>query len=555
MFYEIKEKRVQTGSHAKWWLTAAFSAVVVTATFIAFVFWLGIAVRQPEPNFPERYPAAPPPPTREFQQYKTPKPLSLTTPRVEYPTAEILKTTIKNKKGRIEMVEVNGAVGAPDEKASTSKITLEQLTSTSSTTQEPALVHIGLEDAASYDEDLSPDAQLRSKISKLVAAQQKRLSEGISPLEESAVSNGENSVKKKSEAVLPGWYDPSLQSQPSLLSEEVKTTDPPNQLRQDSVYELPDFSQIKPDLSAFNTKTIPAFTYLKEPLPQFEDLTDPSADISDEEDTNDDTYYYQQQQNLDVQQSTPHRTQYHRKEAADNTLMSFLQKRLSTIQEWLLYGGKKNRTVDILDLVKALNNSFQTKNVGLFINKLKDLYTSFNSSDIQNMPVSNLLYPTSPSVLNNSTSLVSFGLLAIDLFLLHNVQQIVWNEEAKIGEEMLKDPDVVALNALFMSPDRIQQLKQTNSRIFTDREKKGIVHDLIEFINGGLRAVLNLSKAYKSSTSKSNARSTSSGSTLDCIWTLYCRNLDKTAKLHGPYGFLAKMNRYVIYSLFNIYLI
>jgi len=59
-------------------------------------------------------------------------------------------------------------------------------------------------------------------------------------------------------------------------------------------------------------------------------------------------------------------------------------------------------------------------------------------------------------------------------------------------------------------------------------------------VNGSLRAVFNLGRAYR--------RSVESGSSspLDCIWTLYCRNLDKTAKLRGPYGFLAKMNRCVI---------
>lgn len=513
MFYEIKEKRVKTGTQTKWWLTAAFSAVVITATFIGIIFWLGITVRQPESNF-ERHPTF-----REFQ-HKTVKPT--TPPPIEYPTAEILKTTIKNKKGRIEMVD-NG--GEKLEK-STSKTTIVKTTREKNESPTDKSLELDMDDV--YPESESPDVQLRSKIAKLSSTQLDydegaHLRDGINPLEEvSSVSGGENnSVKKKSEAVLPSWYDPNLQNNPSK-------PEPFNDLKQDTVYDLPDFSQIKPDLSAFNTKTIPAFTYLKEPLPQLDDI----PPVSSESGTVDDSYYYQQQSTNAV---PDHKD--------DNSLTAFLQKRLHNIHDWLLYGSKKNRTVDLTEIVKMVNNSIQTKNIGSIFTKLKDLYTGFNSSDMQNMPVSNLLYPTSPSILNNSTSLVSFGLLAIDLFLLHNVQQIVWNEESKIGEEMLKDPDVVALNALFMSPDRVQQMRQTNSRIFTDREKKGVVHDLLEFINGGLRAVLNLSKAYKNSVSRSNARSTSNGSTLDCIWTLYCRNLDKTAKLQGPYGFLAKMNR------------
>jgi hypothetical protein len=534
MFYEIKEKRVKTGSQTKWWLTAAFSAIFLTTVFIALIFWLGVNVRQPESSFADRHSAF-----REYQQYIAPQPSTTVGSKLEYPTAEILKTTIKNKKGRVEMVEVSSEKPTP-KSVSTSSTSRTASTETSTSTQ--TSLEIDIEDEAdSYSMDQqSPDVQLRSKISKLSNAQMEyaaasdksHLQDGINPLEESSpVPSFENSsVKKKSEAVLPSWFDPSLQSnQPK--------TDPSNHLKQDTVYDLPDFSQIKPDLSAFNTKTIPAFTYLKEPIPQFGTLSEASNEDSGA--NVDESYYYQQATRTDSPQIT--------NKTPENSFLSFLQKRLHNMQDWLLYGGKKNNSsVDLMELVKAFNSSFQTKRIGTIFSKVKDFYTNFNSSDVHNLLLSNLLYTpqANPNILSNSSSLVSFGLLAIDLFLLHNVQQIVWNEEAKIGEEMLKDPEVVALNALFMSPERIKQLRSTNSRVLTDREKKGVVHDILEFINGGLRAVLNLSKAYKSSTARSNnARSQSNGSTLDCIWTLYCRNLDKTAKLDGPYGFLAKMNR------------
>ena len=68
--------------------------------------------------------------------------------------------------------------------------------------------------------------------------------------------------------------------------------------------------------------------------------------------------------------------------------------------------------------------------------------------------------------------------------------------------------------------------------------------ELMEFLQGSLRAVLNLGRAYRSSVVTGDA-SRASGNTLDCILTLYCTNLDKTASLRGPYGFLAKMNRSV----------
>ncbi len=554
MFYEIKEKRVKSGSHAKWWLTAALSAVVITVTFMAFIFWLGVAVRQPESNsnfVADRFPAARdyPPQPYKGSSSTPPAPKPTVAPKLDYPTAEILKTTIKNKKGRVEMVEVNSGSEAdklPPSKAA-KHATVERVT-----TGAPPSVEMEIDDFDSFfaEEESPPDeVQLRSRISKLAFAQSDarggadHLKDGVNPLEEvsAALPVAENnSVKKKSEAVLPSWYDPGLQNSAAPAKPE-----PSNHLKPDTAYDLPDFSQIKPDLSAFNTKTIPAFTYLKEPLPQFDNLPDtPNGDGDDDDDSSvDDSYYYQQTTTTTTREPNHHRKQ-EKKPHHQNSFMSLLQKRLHTVQDWLLYGTRKNRSgIDLMEMVKTLNNTFQNKNLGMFFSRLNDMYANFNASDVQNMAISGLLYPTSPSVLHNSSSLVSFGLLAIDLFLLHNVQQIVWNEEAKIGEEMLKDPDVLALNALFMSPDRVQQLRQSNSRIFKDNEKKGVVHELMEFINSGLRAMLNLSKAYKSSTSKLNARSSTSGSTLDCIWTLYCRNLDKTAKLQGPYGFLAKMNR------------
>lgn len=32
-------------------------------------------------------------------------------------------------------------------------------------------------------------------------------------------------------------------------------------------------------------------------------------------------------------------------------------------------------------------------------------------------------------------------------------------------------------------------------------------------------------------------------SELDCVWIIYCRNLEKAANSTGVYGFLAKLNR------------
>lgn len=186
-----------------------------------------------------------------------------------------------------------------------------------------------------------------------------------------------------------------------------------------------------------------------------------------------------------------------------------------------------------------MNQSLHDRNSSVVLSKLKEIY--YTTEDVS----PSVLYPT---FLQNGTGLISFGLLAIDLFLLHNVQKIAWNEESGVGEEMLKDPEVIALNALFMSPERVKQMVQPKSRNTTAEEvskSRGLISEAMDFINGMLRAILNLTKAYgRSKLNSSQQRSDDDGGkTFDCIWTLYCRNLDKTAKLRGPYGFLAKMNR------------
>jgi hypothetical protein len=97
---------------------------------------------------------------------------------------------------------------------------------------------------------------------------------------------------------------------------------------------------------------------------------------------------------------------------------------------------------------------------------------------------------------------------------------------------------------MFVSQEPTSRIGKENKE---DQDNKSMLQELIEFLHGSLRAVLNLGRAYRSSVVTGDA-SRASSNTLDCIWTLYCRNLDKTASLHGPYGFLAKMNRCVSVS-------
>ncbi|KAF6199904.1 hypothetical protein GE061_006202 [Apolygus lucorum] len=218
-------------------------------------------------------------------------------------------------------------------------------------------------------------------------------------------------------------------------------------------------------------------------------------------------------------------------EPPENPMFTFLQKRLRDVYDMI--GGKNLFSADWLDLVDSVNKSVHTKNVSFVMNQLKDMY--YNNSSTTELTLKSLIYPSRQSLLSNTSSLVSFGLLAIDLFLLHNVQQIAVADDEAVAKALKEDPEVAALNALFMAPEALSAGRSQ------EEESESVLGDLIDFAQGAVRAVVNLGRAYKKTTAPVRGRS-ADPSPLDCIWTLYCRNLDKTSKLHGPYGFLAKMN-------------
>lgn len=498
MFYEMRDKRYDSGSSClgRCWVLVAMCGLLITVSFIGMTLWLGMNSRPDVP--PAVYQPAPPPaiPNVHRHHYETTTAKS-TFPTVDYDDDVAMPTTsIKNKKGRIEIVEHEKIAG---------KI-------------QPTTPVIGRMDAM---------------------AGMTGLGDGISPVEETAAVEPPrvNGVRKKSEVVYPDWSaDLSQEAKVSDGSDEDRdgdVSDPPEQRFQPYyVGERPDVAQ--------KYNPIPAFSYLKEHPIRLtgKDIRPPGTSESEEY-----PYFYPQFEDV-----TPD------EKGAVNPLFTFLRKRLQDVRDWLAQsGGVRKNQSQWIQMVDAVNQSLYTRNATIVLSKLRDMYA--NTSDVAaDTPVASLIYPAAAAN-DSAASLVSFGLLAIDLFLLHNVQQIALNEDAEAGQQMLNDPDVVALNALFLPPDRVKQLRSANSRVLSDdrrdRGPKGFVSELMEFVNGGLRAVLNLSRAYRSSSRAAKAEGKSvgenhpgaSGSSLDCIWTLYCRNLDKTAKLDGPYGFLAKMNR------------
>jgi hypothetical protein len=103
----------------------------------------------------------------------------------------------------------------------------------------------------------------------------------------------------------------------------------------------------------------------------------------------------------------------------------------------------------------------------------------------------------------------------------------------------LRCPSVRHIRASFVSQEPTSRIGKENKE---DDGDKSLLQEFVEFVGGSLRAVLNLGRAYRGSMAPGDSPRAGTNA-LDCIWTLYCRNLDKTARLNGPYGFLAKMNR------------
>jgi len=461
----------------------AMCGLLITVSFIGMTLWLGMNSRPDVPAAVYQPPAHSVPNVHRHHY-------EVTTVKSAFPTAEyeaMPTTSVKNKKGRIEIVE-HEKIAAKVEPTTP--------------------IARGAAASVATDDDES------------------RLDDGVSPVEETIAEPSKvNGVRKKSEVVYPNWSDVEGKDEDEVVQE------PPQEFQPYYAGEL------QPDAHKFNP--IPAFSYLKEhPIRLSGKDIRPPGTVEVEEYP----YFYPQFEDV---------TPADEKTPPVNPVFTFLRKRLQDVRDWLAQSGVRKNQSQWIQMVDAVNQSLYTKNATIVLSKLREMYA--NTSDVAaDTPVASLIYPAASN--DSAASLVSFGLLAIDLFLLHNVQQIALNEDAEAGQQMLNDPDVVALNALFLSPDRVKQMRSANSRVLTDdrrdRNPKGFVSELMDFVNGGLRAILNLSRAYRSSTRAAKAEGksvgndpTASGSSLDCIWTLYCRNLDKTAKLDGPYGFLAKMNR------------
>ncbi|XP_048002698.1 uncharacterized protein LOC125239218 [Leguminivora glycinivorella] len=277
-----------------------------------------------------------------------------------------------------------------------------------------------------------------------------------------------------------------------------------------------------------------------------------------------------------------------------NTMTSYLIEKVQELHDWIVsdpdfeVAGNHSKKIksgnDFGQLLKALNESLIEGNVSIVMNKLKDIYFGDNYTSTNH---------SRKIILSNSTDLLSFGILTLDVMLLHNIQLMAWENQEGVRNKMLKDPDVFAFNALFLDPSKVESKQNEiyNTAAFSKRQNlrqenvddfdigKNLLENVLEVGMSTARAAIHLGRAYKNTKivlnqisnretlnsniqqqisrdidgnthalnhlSSQQATQTNAHGTyteLDCVWLLYCRNLAATAKLNAPLATMARIN-------------
>ncbi|XP_064076252.1 uncharacterized protein LOC113396830 [Vanessa tameamea] len=283
-----------------------------------------------------------------------------------------------------------------------------------------------------------------------------------------------------------------------------------------------------------------------------------------------------------------------------NTMTSYLIEKVQELHDWITTdpdfedksADKPKTGNEFGQLLKALNESLIEGNVTIVMSKLKDIYLG------EDFTISN---QSRKMILSNNTNLLSFGILTLDVMLLHNIQLMAWESQESARYKMLKDPDVFAFNALFMEPSKVETKRNEifhqydNSAAFGKRQNrldnedldmgKNLLENVLEIGMSTARAAIHLGRAFKNtkivlnqlsnreslnaniqnqisrnidanthalnhlqtSFNKNDSYSVASNNNgiytdLDCVWLLYCKNLVATAKLSPPYGTMARIN-------------
>ncbi|CAH2064905.1 unnamed protein product, partial [Iphiclides podalirius] len=274
-----------------------------------------------------------------------------------------------------------------------------------------------------------------------------------------------------------------------------------------------------------------------------------------------------------------------------NTMTSYLIEKVQELHEWITSDpdlkageGKGERSGDEFgQVLRALNDSLVAGDASIVMGKLKEIYLG------DGVALSNR---SRKAILGNGTDLLSFGILTLDVILLHNIQLMAWENQEAARVKMLKDPDVFAFNALFLEPGKVEakrnEVYRHHENLASKRQNrpetaqefdfgKNLLENVLEIGMSTARAAIHLGRAYRNTKLVLAQLSTRGGqgqlpridgaaqaidrlqssygregkeagddravyTDLDCIWTLYCKNLAATSTLNAPYGTMARIN-------------
>ena len=125
---------------------------------------------------------------------------------------------------------------------------------------------------------------------------------------------------------------------------------------------------------------------------------------------------------------------------------------------------------------------------------------------------------------------MSFG-----VFLLNQIHALIGKESSegrKQGRQLnMNTLEDSQLDLLFEPPP-----VHENDKTFENAKKESFSAEESTspgYVNNMFRALLNLVNAY-----------TKDSQVLECIWSLYCQDLDKTSAKEGLYGIAARINRW-----------
>lgn len=114
-----------------------------------------------------------------------------------------------------------------------------------------------------------------------------------------------------------------------------------------------------------------------------------------------------------------------------NSMTSYLIEKVQELHDWVTKDSDfdviknsaditKDKKNNFSEVLKALNESLIDGNVTIIMNKLKDIYFGENYTRTnQNRKF----------LLTNTTNLLSFGILTLDVMLLHNIQLMAWESQ------------------------------------------------------------------------------------------------------------------------------